>query len=607
MIGEAFSEEQKHYLDGFVHGSGLSQALRSLPVPAATSSDAASPGSATRAVQSLDPNLAAQDRALAAGGKLCAEEQAKRRIGHGLDIWDEVLRHARDGRYPRGTDVFLFKFQGLFYVAPAQDSFMCRLRLPGGIITSHQFRGVAALAEQFAGGFADVTTRANLQLRQISAKHTVEVLMGLHEIGIINRGAGADNIRNITCSPTAGIDPQELIDTRPLARAMHHHILNHRELYGLPRKFNIAFDGGGRVSALEDTNDIGFAAVKLDGQVVFHLTLGGITGHRDFARGTGIVVAPEDCIAVADAIVRSFIDHGDRTDRRKARLKYVLERMGLEAFIADFEKRLSNRLRRVPIEQLEPRPAVDRLGHIGFHEQKQPGLHYVGVVLPVGRMNCAQMRAVASMADRYGSGTIRLTVWQNLLISDIPAHHIEQVEQELEQAGLTCRASSIRAGLVACTGSAGCKYASADTKQHAMQIAEHLESRLELDVPINIHLTGCPHSCAQHYIGDIGLLATKVPVGQEMLEGYHVFVGGGYGAEQAIGREVCRNVVAEDVPATVERMLRAYLSNRVSPQETFAQFVRRMSSDELSRCFGIEQQGGRRPSDPTEAVEGVVS
>src|SRR5207248_3501262 len=183
-----------------------------------------------------------------------------------------------------GTDLFLMKFQGLFYVAPAQDAFMCRLRFPGGICSATQLRGVADLAENFGGGSVDVTTRANLQIRQIGPKNTVDVLMGLNDLGIINRGAGADNIRNITASPTAGIDPNELIDTRPLARAMHHYILNHREMYGLPRKFNIACDGGGSISTLEDTNDIGFVAVRVgEGEsvepgVYFRLQLGGITG-----------------------------------------------------------------------------------------------------------------------------------------------------------------------------------------------------------------------------------------------------------------------------------------------------------------------------------------
>jgi ferredoxin-nitrite reductase len=582
----AFSEEQKQYLHGFASGSGLAQSLTVLPTWQSTLPAQVSP---VVAPESSDPNTAAQDRTIAQGKKLCAEEQAKRNL-NGLDTWDLVLEHARDGRFPKGTDVFQMKFQGMFYVAPAQDAFMCRLRIPGGIMSSAQFRGVADLAEQFAGGSADVTTRANLQLRQIGPRHTADVLMGLHELGIVNRGAGADNIRNVTASPTAGIDPQELIDTRPLARQMHHYILNHREMYGLPRKFNIAFDGGGLVSALEDTNDIGFTAVRLKTgpDTFFRLTLGGITGHKDFARDTGILLKPDECIPVAAAIVRSFIDHGDRTDRKKARLKYALDRMGFDAFLHDVEKRLPSKFHRVPLDACEPRPQPLRMGHIGFHAQKQPGLSYVGVVLPVGRMTCEQMRQLGSIADRFGSSTIRLTVWQNLLISDIRNEQIDDVKRAIEAAGLGWSATNIRGALVACTGSAGCKYAAADTKAHAMRIADYLDQRVQLDQPINIHLTGCHHSCAQHYIGDIGLIATKVPVGDGVVEGYHVFVGGGYGSQQGIGRELFRNVTADDAPAVLERVLATYLAKRDSAEEGFLDFVRRFPSEELMRLFAAE-------------------
>jgi ferredoxin-nitrite reductase len=578
-----FSEEQKQYLHGFASGSGLAQSLTVLPTWQSTLPAPAAPP------ESSDPNMAAQDRTIAQGKKLCAEEQAKRNL-NGLDTWDLVLAHARDSRFPKGTDEFLMKFHGMFYVAPAQDAFMCRLRIPGGIMSSAQFRGVADLAERFAGGSADVTTRANLQLRQIGPKHTADVLMGLHELGIVNRGAGADNIRNVTASPTAGIDPQELIDTRPLARQMHHYILNHREMYGLPRKFNIAFDGGGLVSALEDTNDIGFTAVRLKtaSDTLFRLTLGGITGHKDFARDTGILLKPDECIPVAAAIVRSFIDHGDRTDRKKARLKYVLDRMGADAFLADVEKRLRSKFHRVPLDACEPRPQPLRMGHVGFHAQKQPGLSYVGVVPPVGRMTCEQMRQLASIADRFGSGTIRLTVWQNLLISDIRNEQIDDVKREIEAARLAWSATNVRGALVACTGSAGCKYAAADTKSHAMRIADFLDQRVQLDQAINIHLTGCHHSCAQHYIGDIGLIATKVSVGDDVVEGYHVFVGGGYGSQQGIGRELFRDVTAADAPAVLERVLTTYLAKRDSAEEGFLDFVRRFPTEELTRLFAAE-------------------
>jgi ferredoxin-nitrite reductase len=583
-----FSEEQKQYLQGFAAGSGLTRALPLAVLPSAAA-PAAAP--AVRDVPS-GPDAAgrgAQDRVLAEGKKLSAEEQAKRKL-NGLDTWDLVLEHARDARFPKGTDVFLMKFQGMFYVAPAQDAFMCRLRFPAGIVTSHQFRGVADLAERFGGGHADVTTRSNLQIRQIGPAHTADVLMGLADLGIVNRGAGADNVRNVTASPTAGIDPNELIDTRPLARAMHHYILNHRDLYGLPRKFNIAFDGGGRVSTLEDTNDVAFVAVRVpnDETVYFRLQVGGITGHKDFARDTGVLLTPDECVPVAAAILRVFLEHGDRTDRKKARLKYLLDRWGFDKFLAETEARLGRTLRRVPLDQCEPRTTtVDPLAHVGVHPQKQPGRSYVGVVLPVGRMSVGQMRGLAEIADRFGSGTIRLTVWQNLLISDVADADVPEVKRRIEALGLHWSATNVRAGLVACTGNAGCKFAAANTKAHATAIADHLErAGVELDRPINIHVTGCHNSCAQHYIGDIGLIATKVPAGDDAeVEGYHVHVGGGFGNRQAIGRELYRDVPATDAPALVERMLRAYLAARSGAGETFHAFVNGKTDESLREQF----------------------
>jgi ferredoxin-nitrite reductase len=256
--------------------------------------------------------------------------------------------------------------------------------------------------------------------------------------------------------------------------------------------------------------------------------------------------------------------------------------MGFEKFIEEVEKHHGGKLARFPLDHCEARPAVAKHGHIGVHSQKQEGLSYIGVVLPVGRMKASQMRGIADIADRFGSGTIRLTVWQNLLISDIPNERIAQIERELESIGLSSSATSVRGGLVACTGNAGCKYAASDTKKHALMISDYLESRLTLDQPINIHLTGCPHSCAQHYIGDIGLLATKV--GDDMVEGYHVAVGGGYGENQQIGREVLRDVVAAEAPFILERMLRAYLENRAG-QEGFCDFVKRVPTEQLRELF----------------------
>jgi ferredoxin-nitrite reductase len=610
MLESEFTDEQKQYLAGFVAGAEIARSAKGYPTFAATlaagGAAGISNGSANGHLPHADDgrhnriaagpdamSLAAQNRFLAAGRKLCPEEEAKR-AKPPLDLWEEMREHAREERFPKGTDVLLFKFHGLFYVAPAQNAFMCRLRFAGGITNSFQFRQVADLAEKFAGGFADVTTRANLQLREITAQHSLDVLTGLHDAGIINRGAGADNIRNITGPATAGIDAEELIDVRPLCREMHHYILNHRELYGLPRKFNIAFDGGGTTSALEETNDIGFAAVRVppgrsaDEGIYFRVLLGGITGHQDFARDTGLHLRPEECVPVAAAMVRVFIEHGDRTDRKKARLKYLLDEWGFEKFLNETAKRLPFELRRLSTDECLPRGPVGKHVHVGIHRQRQAALSYVGVALPVGRLQAEQMRALADIADRFGSGTIRLTVWQNVIISDIADENLDHVKASIEAAGLHWRATSFRAGLVACTGNAGCKYAAADTKKHALAIARHLESKLDLDQPINIHVTGCQHSCAQHYIGDIGLLATKVPQGDDLVEGYHLYLGGGYGADQAIGREFLRDIAADELPDRLEALLRGYLDHRANASESFKEFTRRHSIEKLRELCGAQ-------------------
>jgi ferredoxin-nitrite reductase len=586
-----FTEEQKQYLEGFIaalvnkHGTAL---------PASSSSAEANAhvrGIGSDLQQSNDPSYIhhkAQDRWITAGGKLVPEELAKR-TKHPFDMWDEMLGNAASGRFPKGTDIFLHKFHGLFYVAPNQDAFMLRLRLPGGILSSYQARGLSSIAETYGGGYLHVTTRANLQIREIGAAHPVSVLMVIDELGLSSRGSGADNIRNLTGSPVAGIDPQELIDTRPLTRELYHYILNHREFYGLPRKFNIAFDGGGRLGVLEDTNDIGFAAVKVGPDkpvapgVYFRMLLGGITGHGAVARDSGVLLLPNEVVPAAAAIVRLFIDHGDRTDRKRARFLYLIERWGIERCLAEAAAHLPFDWRYAPPEICEPRGPIDKHGHIGIHPQTQPGLYYIGVVLPVGRLEASQLHGLADVAERYGSGTLRLTVWQNLLISDIPEARLSEAANAIEALGVETSASAIRGGVVACTGNFGCKFALSDTKRHGLALIDHLDARLALDQPINIHLTGCPNSCAQHYVGDIGLLATKVEKSEdEEVEGYHIVVGGGSGPELAIGREICRSVPAEEMPHRIEMMLRGYLQQR-QPGESFHDFTKRHTVDELIR------------------------
>ncbi len=577
--GEPLNGEQREYLDGFFTGlanRGVSFA-DVLPNPAAASSQRELP---------VD---------------LIAEERIKREL-HGLDSYPRLLEHAAANKAPDKEDLFRFKWHGLFFLSPNKEAFMARLRIPGGQLKSFQLREIARTAQELTTGYMQITTRSNLQIRLIEPKDAPEVLRRIQSVGLHTRGTGADNIRNLTANPTAGVDRHELMDTLPLCRELGQMILNDRSFYDLPRKFNIAFDGGGLIGAVEDTNDIGLRAVRVvkeEGAILpgiyFRIALGGATGHKAFARDLGVLVRLEETLKVTAALIRVYIAHGNRNDRKKARLKHLLDSWTLDQYLAETEKLLGYRLLRAPLdaagqsplEEARALPAVPH-SHIGVFPQKQIGLNYVGVALPVGQITPGQMLRLADLADNYGSGEVRLTVWQNLIIPNVPDAFVETLKKALVKMGLDWRQSNLRSGFVACTGNSYCKFAGANTKSHALELMDWLDKRFQLDLPINVHLTGCPNSCAQHYMGDIGLLGAKVKVEGESVEGYHVFVGGGFGNHQALGRQVFTGVSFQSLKPTLEKMLRGYLRHR-NEGESFQSFTHRHDLNMLQRIFSNEE------------------
>ena len=575
-----FSKVQKEYLQGF--SAGLAAAT------------AWSAGGGASAAADSGCAGAAQPQSWFGWplDEITREEQLKREENP-LDIWDRIVAHAREGRPPAGGDVFRFKFHGLFYVAPAQDSLMVRVRIPGNALSSLQMRALAGIASDLGGGYGDVTTRGNIQIREIAPKNAIEVLSRLSDAALTSRGAGADNVRNITSSPLSGIDATELIDTRPLARALQFYLLNNRDLYGLPRKFNISFDGAGRVGLATDTNDIGFVAARVtDGQdfapgIYFRALLGGLTGHRRFADDCGLLIAPEECVAVAAAMLRVFVDHGDRTDRTKARLCYVLDRLGLARFLERVQAKLAFPLRYLPAQHCSPRPPVDKHGHIGVHPQPQAGLSSVGIAMPVGRMRAAQMLDLAQLAEDFGRAELRATVWQNVVLPHVPDGRVADAVRAIRSIGFDASASTITGCVVACTGNTGCRFSATETKGQALHLARYLDERIALDAPINIHLTGCPHSCAQHHVADIGLLGARVPQGDQSVEGYHVYVGGGLEQERGLGRELASGLPFAELPPLLERLLRSYQARRL-PRESFVEFARRHDTESLRALAGME-------------------
>ena len=573
--GATFSAEQKEYLQGFFAGvvqRGFTPFVGETASGLITN-DAASGVANQAAAPDTYFGTPVED--------LCREERWKFEESP-LDIWDKLVAHANENKAPAPDDLFRFKFHGLFYVAPAQDSFMLRMRIPGAVLNTYQLRGLARMATEMGPGRTDITTRSNLQIRNLQPKDIVRVLNGVRALGMSSRGSGADNIRNITASPITGIDPYELYDVAPLAEAMGNFIFNSRDMYGLPRKFNIAFDNGGSISVVADTNDIGFIAVRVPegtdvpAGVYFRVLLCGITGHRQFATDCGVLLRPDQTVAVAAAIVRVYTNNGDRTDRKKARLKYLVDKWGVAKFLSETEKLLAFPLIHMPAEMCEPRREVDRTAHLGVYPQSQPGMHYIGVAIPVGRFHVPQMLAVADIADCFGTGDVRLTVWQNLVIPNIPAAMVNAAIQAITEAGLKIEMGAVMGNTVACTGNQGCKYAASDTKTHAVALANFLDERFPIKQPVNLHVTGCNHSCAQHYIGDIGMMGVKI----DGEEGYQVSLGGGSDTDQGLARELIPGIKFADLPPVMERLFGAYTSQRRA-DETFLSFTRRHEIDEL--------------------------
>lgn len=506
-----------------------------------------------------------------------------------LDIWSRLIDHDKQGKMAEGIDDFMFRHYGMFNVEPNSQGYMCRMRLPSCKIRGDQLRALGDMAENIAGGYTHLTTRGNFQFREIMPNRLIEWITSLNDYGLSCHATGADSARNITASPIAGFDPAELIDLHQYGIDLGRRILNTRDLQGLPRKFNFSFDNGGAISVVSDTNDVGYVATQvlnndqnIEPGIYCRLILGGITGHKDFARDTGIICKPEDTVEISEAILRVFLAHGDRTNRNKARLKYVLDEHGFDWTIERIQEHLDDFGHGVKLLSLDakfdaPRAKINRQGHIGVHPQSQAGLNYIGVTLNIGHMTPEQMRRIADIAMRYGKNDVRMTVWQNIIVPHIADNDVPAVVAEIEAMGLSTSATAFAAGAISCTGRWGCKLANAYTKQDTETLVKHLQARFELDQPINIHTTGCKNSCAQHYIGDIGLIGAAGPDGGE---GYTIFVGGGTDQDQGLARYLHGPINASELPQWGEKIIHNYLKER-EQGESFLTFTRRHQEPEL--------------------------
>jgi sulfite reductase (ferredoxin) len=488
---------------------------------------------------------------------------------------------------------------------------MVRIRIPNGFLLSHQLRTIADLAEKHARGIGDLSVRQNIQLHWVTIEALPDLLQTLWRCGITTMGACGDDTRNITGCPLAGVDPDEIVDASPLVYAANRMLNGNPEFYNLPRKYKICITGCRVWCAYPEINDIGMTAIRHHeaGEIGFSVRVGGgLSTNPHLGLRLNAFVHGNQVLPVVKGITEIFRDSQVlRQDRAKARLKFLFLTYGwtAERFQQELEQRIG-----FPLDPAGPEEPPDDVyrDHIGIHPQKQDGYYYAGIAILRGRMIAEQMRVTADLADRYGNGELRITIMQNLVILNIRQSHVQALAEKINEGGMRLHASPFWRGTIACTGTEFCKLALTETKGFARWLVEELEARMPgFEQHVKIHITGCPNSCGQQWIADLGIEGKKIKVDGKMVDAYYFCVGGAVGKHQAIARPVGYRIQTAAVPDAIERLLGAYLADRVDG-ENFRQFCARRTDVELRTILAGEQVAAvaRDPSPgrPPRGVDG---
>jgi sulfite reductase (ferredoxin) len=512
-------------------------------------------------------------------------------------VFDEVRAFAREGRssvVPEWAS-FYFKWWGIYTQGDgvgatggkggeglATDWFMMRIGIPNGIISSSQLRLIGGLTRKYARNLADITVRQNIQLHWLSIESLPEVVDALDAIGLSPKGACGDVVRNVTGCPLAGVAADELIDASPTALAIAHELTANADFYNLPRKFKISATGCPSWCTYPEINDIALTAVERDGEVGYSLRVGGgLSNEPHLAVRLDAFIRPDQAVRAVRGVTEIFRDQqGLRESRDRARLKYLFMREGwtAERFLDELHARLGFKLDPGAPEQVPDDILRD---HAGIHPQRKPGLAYVGASVLRGRMTGEQLEAVAELAERFGSGSLRATVSQNLVIIDVPYGKTGELARELGQIGLHVDGSPFWRGAIACTGTEFCKLAITETKGFTRWLVDELEERLpQFDQQLKLHVTGCPNGCGQHWIADIGLEGKKIKYEGKLTDAFYFCLGGAVGQNAGVARPVGYRCPAPLIPEAIERLLRGYLAER-EPDENLRSWFARHTNDEL--------------------------
>lgn len=536
--------------------------------------------------------------------EVAKETKAQRveRLKRELNPWaaySEIVRFAREGfeAIPPEWLGTYFRWWGIYTQGDgvgavggkggegkAVPYFMLRIRIPNGILTAAQLRVLADLTERHARGVADLTVRQNVQLHWVRIEDLPTIFSALGDHGLSSLGTCGDVTRNITGCPLAGLDADEIVDASPLVHAATAMVNGSPEFYNLPRKYKVSITGCRVWCSYPEINDVGLTAVRdgYTGHVGYSLRVGGgLSTQPHLAPRLNAFVRPDQVLAVVKGVSEIFRDSDAlRQNREKARLKFLFLDHGWtpDRFLDALQARLG-----FPLDPAVPEtlPEESYRDHVGIHPQKQAGLVYAGLPILRGRLAPDEMRGLAGLAERFGTGELRTTTMQNLVIVNVPQTRARELDRAIDRAGFRLDASPFRRGTVACTGSEFCKLALTETKGFARWLVEDLEARLPgFQEHVRINVTGCPNSCGQHWIADIGIEGKKIKMDGRLVDAYYFCVGGAVGRHQAVARPVGYRVPASAVPEAVERLLRAYLAER-RPDQSFRAFCAARTDEEL--------------------------
>ncbi len=527
--------------------------------------------------------------------KLTKEERFKQEKA-GLDVYNDILRYATTGFDTiEAGDFMRFKWYGVYQQRPNRGHFMMRIKVPGGRLTAAQMRTIADLTREYARGIGDITTRQTIQLHWLTIDQLPGIFARLDAVGLTTAGACGDITRNLTSSPAAGFDPTEIVDTRPVVDAIQAFFHLNRDFGDLPRKFKIAVEGSPIQSTVPQINDAALVAYKRpsDGVVGFHFLVGGgLSLQPHLGQMLDIFVPADELDKIVDVMRAIAVCYRDadqlRAKRTRARLKYLMDEWGPAKFTQEVRRLLDwTPDMAAPGFTFSDETFRD---HLGVNAQSQPGLHWIGLCVLVGRMTDAQMQAAARIAETYGNGELRLTNVQNMLIPNIPTENLDAAKEALHAAGFAWDVPNIRRGVMACTGIEFCNLAITETKQRAKDITAYLETvhPNPYERGLKISMNGCPNSCAQHHVGDVGLQGclARLEDGSQV-EAYDMHLGGDLGAHASFTRAIHRKVPADKVQYAISNVISRFQETRQG-DERFAQWVHRHSNEELDAFLGVE-------------------